>query len=245
MATYQKLSPKFLVILAIFTLILTTQSRILQEPTNDLTKDIIPNPNEPEITINKVTCPSIGYFTGIKTTEHRDLVKNKSNMCTFIEDTCCTDSDFLAIKSWWEDKLPNEDRSRFTIKTERLTKLAVFTNDLLSQNSTLATTAKEIESKQEKYNGPCLSSAQNFLSSEAKNFDKYLNLAETCWEAINDLQNGIMCMACDPRAQTMLDFQKGKLVFGPKAAEKFSKSCSGLAWLFQKEILPYFERVNS
>jgi hypothetical protein len=53
-----------------------------------------------------------------------------------------------------------------------------------------------------------------------------------------------MCLACEPYAQTILDFEEKRLVFGQATLRLFSDGCGKLAWIMHKLLLPYFATLN-
>jgi hypothetical protein len=53
-----------------------------------------------------------------------------------------------------------------------------------------------------------------------------------------------MCLACEPYAQTILDFEEKRIIFGQKTLRVFSDACKDLAWTMHKFLLPYFATLN-
>jgi len=192
-----------------------------------------------------VFCPAIGYFTNSETTlEPRPLYKNDSQMCKFVEHSCCRADEMNQIKEWWESKPNFTERSRYETKRERLFQIAAFTNDLIRKRDLLESYARKIQSESEKYQGYCLDYANKFLSLDLKGLDGYMDQAGKCWKTINSIQNSVMCLACEPYAQTILDFEEKRLIFGNATLRLFSDGCGKLAWTMHKELLPYFNTLN-
>merc|ERR1711935_508441 len=203
-----------------------------------------------------VKCPNISFFTNQSHPEPRYLIQNTSQMCKYMTKSCCTLQEFAQIRSWWQSPLYNDQRSRFQTKKERLTQLAAFTTDLISQRDKINYYARHINSFPEKFSGYCFEKSQKFLLfgflpqkediwNEVRDFtDEYLREAQKCWSSLNGIQNGILCSACEPKAQRILNFQKGEFIFGAHTIQKISDKCSGLLWMMSKRILPYLRAVN-
>jgi hypothetical protein len=86
--------------------------------------------------------------------------------------------------------------------------------------------------------------SNKFLSLNLKPLDQYLNQAGKCWKTINSIQNSVMCLACEPYAQTILDFEEKRIIFGQTTLRLFSDGCKDLAWTMHKFLLPYFATLN-
>lgn len=191
-------------------------------------------------------CKNLRYF--VKDSVQRFLIPNTSQMCPFIEQTCCTSQDFEALKKWWEDPLYNDQRSRLQTKKDRLVQIAAFTNDLIAHKQDLMYAAEKIKQQSEKFNGYCLSSAinyKNFVEQNKEGLDHaYLNNVSKCWKTLNEIQNSIMCMTCDPRADEVLDLENGKVYLGKVTLDRLQNDCVSLAWIMRNRVLPYFQKVN-
>ena len=195
---------------------------------------------------NITLCKNLKFFGHEQ--KQRFVIPNTSNMCPFMETTCCTNKDFELLKKWWEDPLYNDQRSRLQTKRERLVQISAFTYDLLAHKHDLLYAAEKIKQQSEKFSGYCLSSAVNFLTFMEKNSEglnaTYLNMAQKCWKTLNEIQNGVMCMACDPAADEVLDLQNGKVYLGEKTMERLQTDCLPLAYTMRNKVLPYFRKMN-
>jgi len=157
----------------------------------------------------------------------------------------------LSLKKWWEDPLYNDQRSRFVTKKERLIQLAAFTNHLLNQKDILNENSKKITTEPERFSGYCLTSALNYLQFSQKNnkelewlSSNYLTEAEKCWATLNDIQNGVMCMACDPNANNAMNLEKGTVFIGLKTVDKVNEDCKVLLWYMSEKVIPYMKKVS-
>lgn len=225
------------------------QGRKLQQDTESIGSPIRPF-DKP------VKCPNISFFTNQPHTAPRYLTANTSQMCKYMTKSCCTLQEFDQIRSWWQSPLYEGQRSRFQTKKERLTQLAAFTVDLISQRDNINYYARHINSEPEKFAGYCFEKSQKFLLfsfspqkediwNEVRDFtEEYLSDAQKCWSSLNNIQNGILCSACEPKAQKVLNFQKGEFIFGANTVQKISDKCSGLLWNMSKRILPYLKAMN-
>ena len=203
-----------------------------------------------------VKCPSIAFFTNQSTNTKRYLIPNTSQMCKYLTKSCCTLQEFDQIRSWWESPLYSDQRSRFQTKKERLTQIAVFTTDLISQKEKLTYYARQIQSAPKKFEGYCSDQSKKFLAfsfspekediwNEVRDFtNEYLRDTQQCWSSLNNIQNGILCSACDPRSQRILNFMKGEFIFGANTIQKISDNCKNLLWTMSRRILPYLRAVN-
>ena len=151
----------------------------------------------------KAVCKSIGYFTGENTSKPREIVLNKSGVCSYLEKSCCTDNDFKAIKKWWEgDEAAKSSRQKKRLESDE--DIALFTSSLVKFQKEIKPLAEAL-SKNEKANGECKASANAYVKFDTKGLNNYLDVFEDCAEFVAKLQPTVLCSACDPKFQKTLD----------------------------------------
>jgi hypothetical protein len=202
-----------------------------------------------------VNCPAISYFLGTKSAGLGKTVRNYTGYCSNLDKTCCSYEDFKGIQNWWQEPTQtlalNQNQitiSRAELRKQKQQNIYLFTTQILKYSSKILETAQKIQDD---------TSADEFCSSAAtrvarhelpqnllKNFQKE---AEICWNFVNELQNSLMCSACDPEAQKWLNFSDPidpSITITQDTFNKFSLNCQGMLKINLNNLYPYLRQIE-
>ena len=179
----------------------------------------------------KSACPSISYFHKPGQADKGGLSKPEPNtagdFCPKLKTTCCSETDFSAIKNWWqEDKnWSPENLTRVVARRQKLLSIAAATSAILGK--LLPRILKKISpyTTSPTASPSCRTPALHILKLAPSTAATYTTQASKCWAFTSILQNTILCSVCDPQSKGTLDLSSGKITVGPALLKKFNREC--------------------
>ena len=214
-----------------------------EEPKKEEEADKTPVP-EVETKNDKISCSSVGFFTGEDTKKLRPIVSNNSGICTYLENSCCDKEEFKTIKEWWEG-FPGSRKSRQKRRLEASEDIALFTAALIKLHGEISMVASWLI---EKSNLPdsayCKEKSSKFKSHNISSMTNYLEEYEECSEILMKLQPTILCSTCDPKMQKALDLTNHQIALDQKMLKVLNDKCSGLLELNKTKIFPYLLSIE-
>ena len=197
-----------------------------------------------------VTCQAISFFREDKQTGLNKIINNNSQFCSHISHTCCTTSDFNALKNWWQDDrdvsyktILNETRLEARKRQEDI--IFLYTKAIINIYMHFKDAAKII-TKTDAADQICVQAARNFLEFkfDMLNYDGYRQDQKQCMNYMNSMQTTFQCSACDPFAQDYMDLQQGIIRLDPKTCKKVNSKCLNAVKTNINYIYPYLNVVE-
>ena len=169
--------------------------------------------------------PDFGGNGNTIITKHNET----SPFCKTLNTTCCSKDDFEKMKKVWEEKEGNKSSIRDE-RTKEMKNAVELVQFLSKADSDLFWLSQEI--KKEKTNADPACSTPAYIHRQMKE----LNLIKTavttfkqtgnrCWNYTKNLMNGLMCAACDARAQDYIDNKKKEITISSNECSTFIRYC--------------------
>jgi len=157
----------------------------------------------------KDLCAAVKNFIK-KESEISNLIPNKTNMCTNLSKTCCTEKDFKSLEKWWEGTKPitplnSLNISRKEIRRHKQEDLMLYSTKLIDSFDRMKSYANNMVEPLNKPDDFCINVSNSFKSylpdTTIFKKEKYFTYAKKCWNFLNSLQTTILCSLCDNEAQ--------------------------------------------
>ena len=194
----------------------------------------------------KPYCPSFESKFNIRLVA-KDAKSNKGkNFCTEVEHSCCGDIDLLKLASWWSGK-DGTSPSRSELRKEKLKAIAFYTSYLLKNDSNLISFSNSLIAKDSKASKNCKAAGKGFLDLKVNGsalVEKWTSGIVNCSGFVNKLQTTILCGACDPKLQSVLNFKDNKVLQNSEGCKGVKEKCLEATKLNLKKVFPFVMAVE-
>lgn len=176
---------------------------------------------------NTSICKMVPDFGGIGNTTASPLPKD-AGFCTNLNSTCCSASDFAKMNTVWIGD--NKDKSLRLERSKEMKQVVGLVSYLMVANKDLLYLSDEIKKAKIDADPACSTPAYIHRKMAELELIKtavvtFNSTAKRCWNYTKNLMNGLMCAACDHKAQDFIDYKKKELTLSMKECNTFLANC--------------------
>jgi hypothetical protein len=177
---------------------------------------------------NSSICKLLPDFGGVGNTTATPLPTDpKPKFCRNLNSTCCSNADFQKMSDVWEGGASSSLRSKRTNEMKDMVKLV---GTLEKINTDLLWMSQEIKKAKIEADPACSTPAyihrkMHELELVQTAITNFKQTGKRCWQYTKNLMNGLMCAACDHKAQDFIDSKKKELTISKNECTSFLTSC--------------------
>ena len=176
----------------------------------------------------RLYCKIAPLFAGEGKTEPKTKHNSNIGFCKTLKNTCCSKSDFYKMQAWWEDSSLSLSKSNVKILEMR-----TLLNVVSSIDQYKPKIIKHVKSIKENYRDAevsCVSPAYSVHNIMRLDLVKvalrnFKSTAKQCWNYTKQLINGLMCAACDSKAQKYIYTDEKKVIVSDEDCVVFMNHC--------------------